>query len=150
MRFAFSGACMKRYVHFRGRLSRLAFWRTWFAAQLFAGAAWVLGLFVTLGLGKLGALVLAPALAAYALVVCSCLVRRLHDRGRSGWWLVPFFAGPVLLNAAAMHLLSSASAALVWTGVALSLATFGANIWVFAEVGLRRGTPGENAYGAPA
>lgn len=149
MRLAISGAWRERFFAFRGRLSRLEFWRTWFATQVFVCAAWVLGLFVTLRFGRLGALVLAPAFAVYAVALSSCVVRRLHDRGRSGWWLVPFFVGPILLNAAAMQLLSSTALALAWTGVALSLTALGANIWLFVEVGVR-GTRSANAYGATA
>lgn len=139
-----------RYLSFRGRLSRIAFWRIWLAVQLFGAASWGLGLFATMSMGKVGAVILVPSLLLYAVALASCIVRRLHDRSRSGWWLVPFFGGPVLAQFVAASLLHATNAGAVLAGAALTLAIFGVNIWVLVEIGFRSGARTENAFGAPA
>ena len=86
---------LKKYVEFSGRASRTEFW-------MFALINFVIGIVLGIidgvigtktayGLGALGGLynlaVLLPSLAVAA--------RRLHDTGRSGWWLLLLFV-PVI------------------------------------------------------
>jgi uncharacterized membrane protein YhaH (DUF805 family) len=136
----------RRYLTFQGRLSRIAFWRTWLAVQVFGALVLVLGLFVSAATGKAGALILVPGLALFAIAFASCLVRRLHDRGKTGWWLVPYFGGPLL----AQGLARSAGAGAGLLVLLLALAAFGVNIWMLVEIGFRRGAPAANEFGAPA
>jgi uncharacterized membrane protein YhaH (DUF805 family) len=66
-------------------------------------------------------------------------IKRLHDRGRSGWWIVLFFFLPNLL----LHLsnrLPPAFAFLDWAGYALWL-------WGFVEMFIVPGTSGTNRFG---
>ena len=65
--------------------------------------------------------------------------KRLHDRNRSAWWLVPFYALPVVLD--------GVGGALGEIGIVLSLASFAISIWALVELGFLRGTPGPNPYG---
>lgn len=82
---------LKKYVEFSGRASRTEFW-------MFALINFVIGIVLGIidgvigtkgayGLGALGGLynlaVLLPSLAVAA--------RRLHDTGRSAWWLLLLF-----------------------------------------------------------
>lgn len=73
----------RRYVDFAGRSSRSEFW-FWvlfaFIAQIVAGIIDA----IVLGMGILGGLV-ALALLLPGLAVS---VRRLHDIGRTGWWVL--------------------------------------------------------------
>ena len=62
-------------------------------------------------------------------------IKRLHDRDKSGWWLLVFYLLPTLLNGLAD--LSSIFA----------LAAFAISIWAFVELGCLRGTQGPNRYG---
>jgi uncharacterized membrane protein YhaH (DUF805 family) len=62
-------------------------------------------------------------------------IKRLHDRDKSGWWLLLFYLVPALLNE-----LSNAS-------FLFSLASFAISIWAFVELGCLRGTAGPNKYG---
>jgi uncharacterized membrane protein YhaH (DUF805 family) len=62
-------------------------------------------------------------------------IKRLHDRDKSGWWLLLFYLVPALLNE-----LSNAS-------FLFSLASFAISIWAFVELGCLRGTVGPNKYG---
>ena len=69
----------RNYVNFSGRASRSEFW--WFA--LFVFVSIMLLVWVPF-IGWLYALaVLLPTLAV--------MVRRLHDRGQSGWWAIAWF-----------------------------------------------------------
>ena len=117
MKRASVGLWLRKHFEFRGRLSRIAFWRIWLGLQLFVAIAWGLGLYASITGGKLGLLILAPTLVAYVVALASCLVRRLHDRSRSGWWLVPFFGGPILVQAILAQHVSSPGRA--WAALAV-------------------------------
>jgi uncharacterized membrane protein YhaH (DUF805 family) len=62
-------------------------------------------------------------------------IKRLHDRDKSGWWLVLFYLVPSVLSG-----LSDQS-------VILPLAGFAISVWAFVELGCLRGTVGPNKYG---
>lgn len=66
-----------RYGEFRGRTSRAEFW--WFV--LF----WQLAAALLLGFGDDG---LTLAVLALPVPAIASAVRRLHDTGRSGWWVL--------------------------------------------------------------
>jgi uncharacterized membrane protein YhaH (DUF805 family) len=80
----------KRYADFSGRSARMEFWvfalyNFIFCVLLYSCGSTLMGNGVTayffLGLtGIYGLAVLVPSLA--------CAVRRLHDTGKSGWWLL--------------------------------------------------------------
>jgi uncharacterized membrane protein YhaH (DUF805 family) len=72
---------------------------------------------------------------------------RLHDRGKSAWWLVVFYAVPGMLG----HLAKAAwSAGAAGTGLhyTLALAGFALSIWGFVEIGCLRGDAGSDRYGS--
>jgi uncharacterized membrane protein YhaH (DUF805 family) len=139
---------------FRGRLTRLGYWR-WQLALVVIGAAlgyapvavamagaprWLTALaFVPLGM----ALVASVGVAA----------RRLHDRGRSVGWLIVFSLAPFGLGAFSIWLSEGAAfIELGWaapTALAASLMSLALSIWGFVEIGLLRGTPGPNRFGPP-
>ena len=65
-------------------------------------------------------------------------IKRLHDRDKSGWWLLLFYVLPGLLNAIGESLAA---------GWIFSLASFAISIWALVELGFLRGTDGPNRYG---
>jgi uncharacterized membrane protein YhaH (DUF805 family) len=76
-------------------------------------------------------------------------IKRLHDRDRSGWWVVPFFIAPSLLIdiwAFPVH----ANAAIFFTivAVALTICIWGLVIWGLVELLLLRGTRRPNRFGS--
>lgn len=92
---------LKKYAVFSGRSQRTEYWLfalfNWIAGFILGLADGLLGLHSDVGLGLLGGLytlaLLIPGLAVS--------VRRLHDTGRSGWWLlialVPIIGAIVLI-----------------------------------------------------
>ncbi|MBO9707014.1 MAG: DUF805 domain-containing protein [Caulobacter sp.] len=140
---------LRRVFDSSGRVSRLGFWRFQVVQALAGAAIWCLTMFATMAGGWLG---LAPLLLLAPLVVAALHVgvRRLHDRGRSGWWLLPFTVGPYLLMAAA-HLSAGALGPLgaVLLALPLSLAGLALAAWSWIELGFRRGTRGANRFGPP-
>ena len=94
---------LERFAKFDGRAGRAEFW--WFAlANLVA----YFGLLILVGIGfaiaaGLGIVMVLVAVAYYIAIIVPSIgvaIRRLHDTGKSGWWLliglIPF-GGIVLL-----------------------------------------------------
>ena len=77
----------------------------------------------------------------FAWVYLATSVKRLHDRDRSGWWVVPFFAFPGLYAQFADRLPES------YLMFPLALAVFGLMIWGFIEIYCLRGTRWTNQFG---
>jgi uncharacterized membrane protein YhaH (DUF805 family) len=91
---------LKKYAVFNGRARRKEYWMfTLFNFIIAFGIGFMEGLF---GMG--GESVLGPISIVYALAVLipglAVSIRRLHDTGRSGWWLfitaIPII-GPLVL-----------------------------------------------------
>ena len=79
---------LQRYAQFGGRAARSEFWPF---MLLHAGIAWFLAALAALDLASIGwlfgALVLVYLLATL-LPWIGVVIRRLHDTGRSGWWIL--------------------------------------------------------------
>ncbi len=92
-------SCLRRYAKFSGRASRAEYW--WFQLSLFLVLAVVLALSYLLLLclpDELDFVALAlPVLTipAFVLPSLTLLVRRLHDTGFSGWWVLLAFVPAV-------------------------------------------------------
>jgi uncharacterized membrane protein YhaH (DUF805 family) len=74
-------------------------------------------------------------------IVLAVSVKRLHDRDRSGWWIMPFFVLPCSSDHLPDWLTDSTFMAL------LSLVFFILGIWGFIELGFLRGTSSSNRFG---
>ena len=66
-------------------------------------------------------------------------IKRLHDRDKSGWWLLVFYVLPGVL--------STIGDSLATGGLIFAVASFAVSIWALVELGLLRGTGGPNRYG---
>ena len=88
--------CYKKYATFKGRASRSEFW--WF--NLHVCLMMILAMVGEYWFGTDGILYCIVCLVLI-LPSLSCSVRRLHDKDKSGWWLlvefIPLIGGIVLL-----------------------------------------------------
>src|SRR6266542_1441132 len=66
--------------------------------------------------------------------------KRLHDRDKSAWWLLVFYAAPGILSTAGNRMEEVGF-------IILHIISFGISVWAFVELGCLRGTPGPNRYG---
>jgi uncharacterized membrane protein YhaH (DUF805 family) len=69
-------------------------------------------------------------------------IKRLHDRDKSGWWMVPFFAVPGLHSQFAERLPDSPA------DLPLAIAVFGLGLWGFVEMYCLKGSRKTNRFGA--
>lgn len=120
-----------------GRIDRGLYWRV---LLLYMGALLILGFigaFIGFALTGHGYVDLAVPILALSIPIS---VKRLHDRDKSGWWLIAFFVLPEALNR---------TDGLDGTGLplAFSFASAMLSIWAFVELGFLRGTVGPNRFG---
>ena len=135
---------VRELLRFGGRLSRLGFWRSYLTFAIALAVTWGLALFVMMNFGALAAVLLFPMpFILVSLIAIS--VRRLHDRGKTGWWVVPFVILPeiVAFDVNAETAGSSPRALLAL----FSLVMIVLGLWGWVEIGFRRGTPGSNRFG---
>jgi uncharacterized membrane protein YhaH (DUF805 family) len=101
-----------------------------------ADPRWAMSLTRALLWGTMGP-VLIVSTWCFAAIGC----KRLHDRNKSGWCMVPFFILPMLLAKAAQ-----------WPNAPhvdlfFLLIASGINIWAFVELFCLKGTKGPNEFG---
>ncbi|MGO4524912.1 DUF805 domain-containing protein [Microvirga sp. 2MCAF35] len=82
-------------------------------------------------------LILIAHIANYAMVI-----RRFHDRSRSGWWLIASF-GVNICSYFAEKLERTHPVAFICIMLALAIV----NLWLLIELYFRRGTAGPNRFG---
>jgi uncharacterized membrane protein YhaH (DUF805 family) len=145
---------MKRLVRvfsFQGRSSRLGYWRTVLALTVLSAVAEGLvvgGVQVSTVVAAIAGALFLPLTVANIAVA----VRRLHDRGKSAWWLIPYCAMPFGLIASTKLMafetepVRGTTAVIVLT---LVLTAAVLTIWGWIEIGFLRGQPKTNRYGAP-
>ena len=78
--------CFSKYFTFRGRARRSEYWYFYLFTFLLGVAATLLDLVLGLGGGEIGVIGSLASLGTFFPSV-SAQVRRLHDTGRSGWWI---------------------------------------------------------------
>jgi uncharacterized membrane protein YhaH (DUF805 family) len=96
-------------------------------------AAWLVSLIFYAGV--------TPIIVAAVRILAATAVRRLHDRNKSGWWIVPLFIAPVLLSKVGDWLGDSYPADF------LRLVLIALSLWGFVEILCLRGTRGPNRFG---
>jgi len=138
---------IRLFFSFHGRAGRPGFWLvslTWFLlAEAFDYWWSERGLAVAAGHDRVmvnAALVLGSLPALVSCVAIS--VKRLHDRNKSAWWLIPFGVAPPLLQiAASLNTLEAGPA------VGLMVASIALSLWALFELGFAPGTTGPNRFG---
>ena len=153
------------YFSLNGRISRSQYWLRfvvpylviYFALQIvgaIAGSGSNLNIAISITIMIFSLVMLWPSLAI--------LVKRIHDRNKSGWWClflyIPTFVFTILLmvwlGAAILAIAAGdADTALPTLGalgilvIILGVATLGIDLWFFVEFGCLRGTIGANRFG---
>jgi uncharacterized membrane protein YhaH (DUF805 family) len=73
-------------------------------------------------------------------------VKRLHDRNKSGWYLLLFYLVPSILVVIGVLIGAFVEDSTIIATV-LGLLAFAIGVWTFVEMGCLRGTIGVNRYG---
>jgi uncharacterized membrane protein YhaH (DUF805 family) len=132
---------------FSGRLNRKPYWLTTLCLILIF-LVLITVVFVVGGasilsgdLSGLGAMIIILVLLYIPLLWIGLALgaKRLHDRNKSGWWLVIFWLVPAVLQGIGEQIEG--------IGIVLTLAGLGISIWGLVEIGFLRGTVGPNQYG---
>jgi uncharacterized membrane protein YhaH (DUF805 family) len=129
---------------FQGRLNRKPYWMTAIAITI------LVIVLILLALGMVGEREFGAAIGVVALLIILYIpliwvglavgAKRLHDRDKSAWWLLLFYAVPSVLSGAADRMDDIG-------GGVLHLVSFAITVWAIVELGFLRGTPGPNSYG---
>jgi uncharacterized membrane protein YhaH (DUF805 family) len=129
---------------FQGRINRAKFWLALLIYVVFFFS--VIG--ITMAVSSSMTAMMGAALVAYIPLIISGIavgIKRLHDRNKSGWWLLLFYFGPLLLNAIGYYVLGGDDSGML--NQVIMYVSFGINIWALVELGCLRGTIGGNQYG---
>lgn len=127
------------YLRVTGRTNRQPFWVTSVLNYL----AFLVAMVAAMGLPIVGLLIAVPVVIVALWVGFAVAVRRLHDRNKSGWWLVIMYAPVFVLSA----LGAVVSASDPETGSGLNALSLPFSIWAFVELGCLKGTSGPNRFG---
>jgi len=132
------------FFNFNGRVNRAKFW---IAALIFAAINVVMAVldyvtdqsvvFQALN-GMLSIVILISSIAVG--------VKRLHDRNKSGWYLLLFYLVPSILVVIGVLIGAFVEDSTIIATV-LGLLAFAIGVWAFIEMGCLRGTVGVNQYG---
>jgi uncharacterized membrane protein YhaH (DUF805 family) len=134
---------------FQGRINRAKFW---LAVLVYVVAA-ILAQIIGFASGSEAVTTLLSSVVGLANFVSGIFVgiKRLHDRDKSGWWLLLFYIAPGVLFgiglAASVVGIMEGSSGAGGTAFVFLLASFAIWLWAFIELGCLRGTVGPNRYG---
>jgi uncharacterized membrane protein YhaH (DUF805 family) len=129
-----------------GRINRAKYWRS-VLIFIAAGLMTAVILFTAAGIAApLFLIMIVLVFIPWLLCGFSVTTERLHDHGKSAWWLVVFYLVPGVLGQTAKATWFAGSASTVLHYI-LALTAFALTIWGFVEIGCLRGTAGRNTYG---
>ncbi|HET7806016.1 MAG TPA: DUF805 domain-containing protein [Pseudolabrys sp.] len=121
---------------FQGRINRAKYW--------LATAIYTVIVAALIGAGFLfhfGGLFLAVFVIACVVLFISGIaigIKRLHDRDKSGWWLLVFYLVPGVFDGMDRVL---------GPNLLFNLVSIAISVWMIVELGFLRGTSGPNQYG---
>ena len=84
--------------------------------------------------------------ALFLLVYFTTSIKRLHDRDKSGWWMIPFFVAPGVFNQFADRLVGTFPGD-IYLLMLVGLVTFVFMIWGFIEMFFLKGSRKANRFG---
>jgi len=135
---------MQLLFSFQGRLNRKPYW----TVVITVTVVFILLLLLALAALREYGLEFLPVTIAILVLLYIPLIwiglalgaKRLHDRDKSAWWLLVFYALPTILSTAADRMEEAEF-------FLLHAVSFGISVWAFVELGCLRGTVGPNRYG---
>ncbi|GEO97751.1 DUF805 domain-containing protein [Methylobacterium haplocladii] len=127
----------------RGRLSRRVYARVVVRLLLLSVALFCAAIVLGSQGWREAALAAVGGIVGIWLASLAQAIRRLHDRGRSGWWL----SIPLILTALSFVPVETQADAHPLAVVAYTVATLVASAWFLMETLGRHGTAGPNGYG---
>jgi uncharacterized membrane protein YhaH (DUF805 family) len=132
------------FFGFNGRTNRAKYW---VAMLIYFAIALVLGVLSYMA-GHGTAIESASGMISIAMLISSIAVsiKRLHDRNKSGWYMLLFYALPGALVAGSL-MFGAGSGEASTTETVVGLVAMAIGLWAFVELGCLRGTIGANAYG---
>jgi uncharacterized membrane protein YhaH (DUF805 family) len=132
------------FFKFNGRINRAKFW---IAALVYAVINIILAA-IGYAMDQGGAFQAVNGIVQLVILVSSISVgvKRLHDRDKSGWYLLLFYLVPGVLIATASVLGMTMEDSTIIAGI-LGLIAFAVCVWAFVELGCLRGTIGANRFG---
>jgi uncharacterized membrane protein YhaH (DUF805 family) len=129
---------------FKGRINRAKYWlmTLLYTLLFFVVSAAIWTSFSTV-------LVILGAVIIIAMVWSGCAVatKRLHDRDKSGWWLLFFYVVPAILTGTHNALVRTGEESAILLAAVCALISGVISLWMLIELGFLRGTPGPNGYG---
>jgi len=153
------------FFGFSGRINRAKYWLLlilWAVFWVIAAIVLIIAVLAILGVnltdgklpspddaGKFVRLILdylVLSLIVAVIVIASWIsglaigVKRLHDRNKSGWWILLFYVAPSVLESAAPGSDDTPGGIMQLIGVILW-------VWGLVELGFLRGTTGPNRFG---
>lgn len=138
-----------KYLSFRGRANRLRYWLTTLVLWVVSFGAAMVAVFLmaTPVLGVVGTVLAGVLIVVVAVAGLANGARRLHDRGKSAWWLLVFVAVPLLLSMPGELARTSPDESVQAGGALLAVLGLPFSIWGFVVMGCLRGTVGPNKFG---
>jgi uncharacterized membrane protein YhaH (DUF805 family) len=122
---------------FSGRINRAKYWLIALVFIVVSVIAIALALFA----GGMGTAIVVGFILYIPMLWIALAVgaKRLHDRNKSGWWMLLFYIAPGILQTTAEYVGDM--------GFVLNIIGTALGIWGLIELGLLRGTEGANQYG---
>ncbi len=96
--------------------------------------------------GRQAILLMVPLWLLLAIPGIAVAVKRLHDRNHSGWWCLAFIYAPWLVDFT-LHALGDPLARWPLFDAGHNVAFMVIGIGIFVELGILRGTAGDNRFG---
>jgi len=137
---------LSNWFPFKGRIGRRRYWSLTllYVFALFVGLAAIVAVGILLELRPTDAITLTIVpiiiifMVSMSVAIAGIGVRRLHDRGKTGFWLLLYYAVPLWLTK---------NAGLDTVGLVVWLASAGILIWAIIDLGMLRGEASTNAFG---
>ena len=134
---------------FEGRINRAKFW---IAVLVYVVASVIAGVIAFVSPSEMLGTLINGVVSLVAFVSgIFVAIKRLHDRDKSGWWLLLFYIAPGVLavigSVAWMFAAMGEGAGAGGFGFVCLAAAAAISIWAFIEFGCLRGTVGPNRYG---